>query len=69
MSRLQELKDNYAENEFEFKDIEWLLENVDRLRGALKEIVEYSKHDGISRYLDKCYVVARNALETEEDAE
>lgn len=38
-------------------------EEIQRLRTALEEIYEYSKHDGISKYLDNCYVVARKALE------
>lgn len=33
-----------------------------RLRKAIEEIYELSKHDGESMYLDICYVVARQAL-------
>ncbi|PIC72511.1 hypothetical protein [Sporosarcina sp. P17b] len=36
-----------------------------RLRESLREVFELSKHDGHSHYLDKCYVVARQALEGE----
>jgi len=36
-----------------------------RFREALEEVFELSKHDNQSRYLDKCYVVARQALEAE----
>ncbi len=35
---------------------------IKRLRGALEEVFELSRHDNQSRYLDKCYVIARQAL-------
>lgn len=37
----------------------------EKLRLALVEIFELSKHDNHSHYLDKCYVVARQALGAE----
>jgi len=43
-------------------EIEILQQENKRLREALKEIFELSKHDGISKYLDNCYIVARQAL-------
>ena len=56
---------NYWKNlcsELSDKSVELEIENK-RLREALEEICELSKHDNQSRYLDKCYVVARKALE------
>jgi len=43
-------------------EIEKLQKENKRLRGALKEIYELSKYDGISKYLDNCYIVAQQAL-------
>lgn len=34
----------------------------EKLREALREIFELAKHDGISKHLDNCYIVARQAL-------
>lgn len=44
-------------------DIVWLIEQTKRTHEALTEILELSKHDGHSHYLDKCYVVARRVSE------
>ncbi|OAB48483.1 hypothetical protein [Paenibacillus antarcticus] len=41
-----------------------LREQVNRANKALQEIIEYSKHDGISKHLDNCYVTARHAIST-----
>ena len=53
--------------ELNFKSLqqEWVntVKEKRRLREALEEVFELSKHDNQSRYLDKCYVVARKALE------
>ncbi|MED0673850.1 hypothetical protein P4S95_27275 [Aneurinibacillus aneurinilyticus] len=44
-------------------DVPNLTAEVERLRGVLRSIQEFAKKDGISKELDECYVLARNALE------
>jgi len=43
-------------------EIEKLQKENKRLREALQEVYELSKYDGISKYLDDCYIVVRQAL-------
>lgn len=51
-----------ALNNEAIKIIEEKEQENEQLREALKEVFELAKHDNQSRYLDKCYVVARQAL-------
>lgn len=62
--RAQELGKTNSEY---FHSSKYLLEENARLLEALEEIFELSKHDGQSRYLDKCYVVACQALKGESE--
>ncbi|MFS0817105.1 hypothetical protein ABC382_08995 [Lysinibacillus sp. 1P01SD] len=54
----------YMQLEMErFIELKRAKEENTKLREALREIFELAKHDGISKHLDNCYIVARQALE------
>lgn len=64
---IERLKDYCSKSANFINQVELENEN-DRLRKALETIFNLSKHDGESRYLDECYIVARKALnEHQED--